>query len=167
MFYDEFARLSESLSTSNYLISGDFNFHMNKDNPDTLNFKELIDTAALVRHVNTVTHDKGHILDLLITPSDNDLIWNLRSSFELPSGHAVLTCHLDFPRPMPFKAHSKYRRINNIDLASFGTEFSALPLFHQPKHDLNSSVLDYNTSLRGLLDKHAPVCERTVIVRSH
>ena len=87
----------------NCLISGDFNFHMDVDDSDTMHLKDLIDSAAMEQHVNSVTHEKGHILDLIITHSGSYFLSNLRTCMELPSDHAVLTCTLDFPRPPSFK----------------------------------------------------------------
>ena len=169
MFFDDFSNLLENLSTSqcNCLISGDFNFHMDVDNPDAKHFKDLIDSAAMVQHVDSVTHNKGHILDLIITQSDSDLISNLRTCMELPSDHATLTCTLDFPRPGSFNVRSAHRKIRQIDRDCFDEDMSALPLFHISPPDLTSFVTEYNTNLSNLLDKHAPICERSVMVRPH
>ena len=44
---------------------------------------------------------------------------------------------------------------------------SALSLFYASPPDLTSFVNEYNTSLSQLLNKHAPVHERTIMVRPH
>ena len=56
------------------IIAGDFNFHL--DNPsdgDARKFNDLMETFGLAQHVKFPTHSSGHILDLVITRSSNDL----------------------------------------------------------------------------------------------
>ena len=41
---------------------------------DAVTFNELLDTFGLSQHASVPTHIFGHILDLIITQSTNDLI---------------------------------------------------------------------------------------------
>ena len=57
------------------VIAGDFNFHMDLvHSKDAVTFNELLETFGLSQHVSVPTHIFGHILDLIITRSTNDLI---------------------------------------------------------------------------------------------
>lgn len=56
-------------------IAGDFNFRMDLvHRNNTIRFSELLETFDLLQHVTESTHIFGHILDLIITRSTNDLI---------------------------------------------------------------------------------------------
>ena len=63
------------------MITGDFNFHL--DNPSdraTTRFRVLLDVFDLKQHVKDSTHKSGHILDLVITRSGDQLVRNVRVS---------------------------------------------------------------------------------------
>ena len=53
------------------VVAGEFNFRMDYD--DAIRFNELLETFRLSQHVTISTQIFGHILDLIITRS-NDLI---------------------------------------------------------------------------------------------
>ena len=60
------------MDTSNLLVAGDFNFHMdNISNNDTRRFLDLLEVADLKQHVEGPTHVAGHTIDLLITRSSD------------------------------------------------------------------------------------------------
>ncbi|KAK6171838.1 hypothetical protein SNE40_018263 [Patella caerulea] len=69
-FLDEFSVLLETLNTlPGYLVlCGDFNLHVdNCDDRYVKQFLETLDLWGLQQNVKSSTHDKGHILDLIIT----------------------------------------------------------------------------------------------------
>ena len=77
VFIGEFADYLESVVMSSELliISGDFNIHMDvSNNPDTIRFWDLLDSMGLVQHVKRPTHEKGHILDLIITRQCDNIV---------------------------------------------------------------------------------------------
>ena len=70
---DDFSFFLSSAATTphEFIITGDFNIYL--DNPtDTLTsqFLFLLSSFNLSQHVHFPTHDKNHILDLVITSSD-------------------------------------------------------------------------------------------------
>jgi len=70
---DDFSFFLSSAATTphEFIITGDFNIYLN--NPtDTLTsqFLFLLSSFNLSQHVHFPTHDKNHILDLVITSSD-------------------------------------------------------------------------------------------------
>ena len=66
----EFTELlqDKTVSPNKILIVGDFNFHIGNHQIDSTakNFTELLESFDLTQHVNTATHKKGHVLDLLL-----------------------------------------------------------------------------------------------------
>ena len=106
-------------------------------------------------------------MDLIITTCGEEIISRLRSSFELPSDHASITCFLDLPRPPLIRVNSKHRRVRNIDLDCFVEDLSSLQVVNNPPADLPVLVNAYHSQLSDLLDKHAPIKERTPTLRPH
>jgi len=76
-----------------FMITGDFNIH--RGNPTdhlTSQFLSICFSFNLTQHVNFPTHNKNHILDLVITSSDCSLARSLSSSHCSPCDHfPVLT----------------------------------------------------------------------------
>ena len=72
-----------------FIITGDFNIHL--DNPTdhlTSQFRSLLSSLInLIQHVNFPTHNKRHILDLVITSSDCSLAPSISFSYCSPSDH--------------------------------------------------------------------------------
>jgi exonuclease III len=76
IFCEEFSQLLEcSISTpSRLLILGDFNIHVdNSESPDTIKFKDILDTFGIEQHVHEITHMRGHTLDLVLCRKDDNL----------------------------------------------------------------------------------------------
>ena len=83
----------------------------------------------------------------------------------MPSDHASITCCLDLPRPPLIRVKSKHRRVRNIDLDFFVEDLSSLQGVNNPPADLPVLVNAYHSQLSDLLDKHAPIKERTTTLR--
>ena len=60
----------DALSTASgqLIVAGDFNIHYDStDNQHTWKFLDLLNSMNLQQSVEEATHNKGHILDLIIT----------------------------------------------------------------------------------------------------
>ena len=96
-FSDEFSSfLSLPATTPHvFIIKGDFNIHL--DNPtDTITsqFLSVLSSFNLTQHVDFPTHDKNHILDLVITSSDSSLAPSPSTFHWSPSDHfPIFTKH--------------------------------------------------------------------------
>ena len=69
-FLQEFAQYMDALSTASgqLIVVGDFNIHCDSaDNQHTRKFLDLLNSMNLQQSVEEATHNKGHILDLIIT----------------------------------------------------------------------------------------------------
>ena len=68
--FNDFSDLLElaSIIRNEIVIFGDFHIHLDaNEDPNSRKFTELLTTFNLVQHVPEVTHESGHLLDLVIT----------------------------------------------------------------------------------------------------
>ena len=81
-FFDEFNSLLECLAitSSKLLITGDFNFHVNKPSETyAKKFLRMLNGFNLEQHVSETSHKNGNTLDLLITRSGDNFISDVRT----------------------------------------------------------------------------------------
>lgn len=76
-FFSDFNSLLERLAitSSKLLITGDFNFHVNKPSETyAKKFLHMLKVFNLEQHVRGPTHKTGNTLDVVITRSDDDFL---------------------------------------------------------------------------------------------
>ena len=83
----------------------------------------------------------------------------------MPSDHKVITCNVNVSRPQHAKIKIRSRKLRNIDVAQFSHDIGSTLSSVDVNLHLAKSVDRYEKSLQKLLDKHAPMKERTVILR--
>ena len=169
-FMDEFCDIIENsiVSSGHLLIAGDFNFHIdNANNPDAANFMDIVASFGLKQHVNGATHKDGHLLDLIITSMDSDLICGEPVIDHFISDHAAVLCSLNITKPHPTRKQITYRKYRNIDIETFSSELS-IRLSEASEHaNISDVVSTYRTSISTLIDKHAPEKTKTIVVREN
>ena len=165
-FIEEFACLLEKtmLSAGHLLLTGDYNIHVdNRESRDAVKFLELLSSYDLKQHVSTATHSRGHTLDLVITRTDDTVIHSVTTHHDLPSDHCAVACSLLVKRPAPLRQEVSFRRLRKLDVEEFKADIADTDLL------LNISppslAQDYDSTLRRLLDKHAPSIVKVVTVR--
>ena len=144
----------------------------------TKKFHSILDELNLVQLVSKPTHTAGHILDIVITKSENSSL--LESDLDLHDpglcdelGNVTLNYHfaidikLKYSKPTPFRKEIQYRKLSDINQESFLAEVTA--------YDLESKLLDCSDTegmaylldefLGSLLSKHAPMKTRSIIER--
>ena len=63
------------LSKEHPVIAGDFNIHVDvPQNPDSVKLLDLLQSVGLQQHITEPTQIQGHTLDLVITPSSDDIL---------------------------------------------------------------------------------------------
>jgi len=77
-----------------FIITGDFNIHLDNTTDHLISqFLSVLSSFNLAQLVNFPTHNKNHILDLVITSSDSSLAPSLTSTLSSPSKlFLVFTC---------------------------------------------------------------------------
>eukprot|EP00057_Strongylocentrotus_purpuratus_P013151 XP_011667625.1 PREDICTED: RNA-directed DNA polymerase from mobile element jockey-like [Strongylocentrotus purpuratus] len=116
------------------------------------------------QHVREPTHRAGHTLDLIFTRNSDD-VCNVNSLSSMPSDHCALVTTVNIARPKNPKKEVSFRKYRSIDKDSLrnsiDTMFHSLPDLSCP----SASAEHYNSSLRTLIDEHAPIQVKTVSIR--
>ena len=117
IFINEFTDYLESvvMSSEPLIISGDFNIHMDMShNPDTIRFRDLLDSMGLMQHVKRPTHEKGHTLDFIITRQCDNTVATEPLPERYFSDHAAVICELTTTRSKQSVKHAEYRKLNDV-----------------------------------------------------
>ena len=96
-----FVRFLSSVD-GNYFICGDFNIHVDVPCTNSHKLKALLESCNLRQSVNNTTHLHGNILDLILSPSDQDVCVPV-DICKFISDHAVIKCAIDFPSSLAVK----------------------------------------------------------------
>ena len=75
------------------IICGDFNYD-SVDDPDSVKFRDLLESVGLRQHVKKSAHNNGHILDRIITRFTDTAICKEPQVDRFRSDHASLICHV-------------------------------------------------------------------------
>ena len=141
---------------SNYFISGDFNVHSDVPCTDSLKLKSLSESCNLTQSVNNTTHLKGHILGLILSPSDQDA-GILVDICEFIYDHEVIKCAIDFPSSLAnCQTRISYRRYHHINMSDFQSDLKEMPFVKCPANSVSQLYDQYVHDLSCILDRHAP-----------
>ena len=161
VFLEQFSYLLESyVSCDRLFVVGDLNVHFDKpSDPSTSALNVVLDNLSLHQLVNVPTHRHGHTLDWLITNCAADVL-DLTVVDMLLSDHFVISFDLLLRKPVREKRKIISRNIRAIDMHDFRTDVHNL-LGSATQSDSTDPLGVYNTCLRQLLDRHAPLVTRT------
>ena len=167
LFMTEFQDFLEhhTVKSQNIMIVGDFNFRY-KDplNVDASRFRDILSNHALCQHVTGSTHMSGHMLDLVITQSVDNIVSNTVVS-DFLTDHAAIHCNLHMAKPQPLRQTIQYRNYSAIDNEMFQADIEASTLCLDTATSAASLLDQYDDTMSSLLDKHAPLQTRTITVR--
>lgn len=162
-FHRDFTSLLEELASDNLniIITGDFNIHFdNASDPKVREFCNILEAFSLIQRVKSSTHNKGHILDLVITRENNALSCSDPIIGELFSDHHMVLFQINTSKPKVHTRKVTYREIQSIDIASFIDDIRESELMNHSDKSLHELTTLYNSELARILDNHAPVVER-------
>ena len=127
-------------------------------------FFYLLASCNLTQHVKIPTHRHGRTLDLIITPTNTTLNPIITSSHIVTSDHYQIVTSINvLPNQPPPPTTFTYRRINAIDYPKFIDDLNSSPLITNPPGCLPDLLDSFFTTLRSLLDHHAPLLTKTNI----
>ena len=175
VFFDEFSAYLESLllCKERLLICGDFNIHVDSvDDPDSVKFRDLLESVGLRQHVKKSTHNNGHILDLIITRFTDSTICKEPQVDRFISDHASVICHVLASRPFKARRKITYRKLNSVDTDKLRRDVAASVLCNTvrvdpedlPVGEIDNLVREYNLTLKNITDHHAPL--KTKVLRA-
>ena len=104
----------------------------------------------LTQSVTEPTHNLGHLLDLVLSKQSDNILLSTKLHHGLTFDHTAILCKLDVSVPLQEPETFQYRCLKKIDTNTFKQDLSDI-------FSPNSSVSDYNSHLRSVLDKHAPL----------
>jgi hypothetical protein len=161
-FIDEFHDFLEQQTLGcSMVILGDFNLHVdNPDGPGVKSFLECLTMHGWCQHVQSVTHDRGHTLDLVISRLNSELI--LPSSMKITEGvadHAAVSFAVNIKKPEPAAQTISCRSYKKIDVSSFWTDFWRIFLTSNPgvASSVDGLIGLYEQTATTVLDAHAPL----------
>ena len=109
----EFSLYLESIIYPNgrLIIVGDFDIHVDDhDDDDLRKLLDLLYSLGMTQHVTYPTHDKGHILDLIITITKDAGVTGIDYDWLLPFGHCSINFTTTFTKPR----YEKYVMITSM-----------------------------------------------------
>ncbi len=170
-FFTEFANFMTEyyLLKHEVIIVGDFNFHVNKSNDGKAKrFLELIKLFSFKNIITEPTHKDGNTLDLILI-RENSILLNHKVD-EQNSDHSNIIFSLNLEKPKPVTKTIKFRKTKEINMESFKKDIAdkiseTIDQNKDPEKYLLALLNKYN-SMSEVLDKHAPVIEKTVIERN-
>ena len=156
---DEFMSFVCFLSSvdCNYFISSDFNIHVDVPCTDSYKLESRLESCNLTQSVNNTTHLHGHILDLILSPSDQDMCVHV-DVCEFISDNAVIKCAIDFPSTLAnCQTRISYRRYHRINMSNFRSDLKDMPFVKCPANSVSLLYDQYVHDLSRILDRHAPL----------
>ena len=126
-FFSEFYNFIDSIfmDFKNLVILGDFNLHMNNSfDSEIVKFNDILSTFGLTQLVESTTHKKGNILDLIITNKKETAVNNITIDFTDLSDHAyIFFSILVNLEEIPSKT-IVINDFNSVNMDSFRTDIS-------------------------------------------
>ena len=155
-FLNDLSTILESMSSYNTIILGDFNIQVNTDNHASLSLKKLIFKHSLTQHIHFPTISNGNIIDLVLSPSDSNLISSPTQS-TLISDHFAILFVLQLTVVHNTRPPRYFRNIFSINQPLFvNSVFDHMNNITSPLSDPDSLFDAFNTALSNSLDFYAP-----------
>ena len=167
VFIDEFYSYIDKQATMSGKLSvvGDFNFHVGStSSQDTKKFVDIFHSLNPQQHVHEPTHNRGHILDLVLTRCNELTISNLQIDAPIMSDHGAAHCNLPLGKPPCSYVITTSRNFKNIDIEAFQEEIINSSLYRNTADDENGFIVQYNTVLPGIRDAYAPEKRKKVVL---
>ena len=107
----------------------------------------------------------GHILDLIITRSSDNIIKGTPSLDCFLSDHCSVLCFLNVTKVLAFVKHINFRKLKSLDLVAFKNDIPGSDLCNIASNDCNEVAELYDNCMRSILDRHAPMTSKRVFTR--
>ena len=156
------------MCTEVLLISGDFNFHLDDpSNNDTKAFSDLLETFGGYHNMKLLQLTHLSTLWIYLSRSRLSNVINvhlIQSTFFVPD-HCFVECNLSFSCPNSFIKELQYRKMKQLNLQAFKADITDSSLYNDPCSDLDYLAKSYDYTLSHILEKHALIQKKAVVVR--
>ena len=126
---------------------------------------------GLTQHVNSSIHQKGHILDIVITREQNNLLERppvvFISGVSSSLDHFAVLCYLNVNRPKTVHKFVKFRAFRNIPVPDYRNDVKLLMCTRRKPKKIHYLINNYNSTLQKLTDKYAPLQCKTIALGPH
>ena len=123
--------------------------------------QDAIDSFNLQNHVQFSTHQADHTLDLIITDCDNSSFINV-SKVDLFSDHCFLNFDILIPGVKNRRETVISRNISRINKNTFSSDLKDFASSFDMTTSVSELTCSYNDGITTILNKHAPIVERTI-----
>ena len=120
---------------------------------------------GLKQHVKGLKHVGGHTLNLVISREHGGIIKSAPVIDRFISDHAAVLRPLNSVKPPAVVKETNYRQLKAIDMDSLRADLKDSDLCTTEFRDANEMASCYISTLRAILDKHAPLKTKTVVDR--
>jgi hypothetical protein len=170
VFLREFADLLEdlTLTSGQLLLVGDLNFHF--DNPTSAHTKPIIDLLSATnhqQHVTLATHQKGHILDVIITRRDELPIADITCDESVKSDHSAVIFTVQTTQTVQPKRTISVRKLKNVNTQQISHITCSDLITQQACASAAEAFSCYNNTLLLILDQHAPARKCNITVKNN
>ncbi|XP_072016909.1 uncharacterized protein [Amphiura filiformis] len=148
------------------IVVGDFNMHVDiPSKSEVRRFLTGIETSGFQQHVTEPTHISGHILDLVISRPDDNLIHSCRVQNNIRSDHFMVNFLINQRKPSLTKKTVTYRNFKSIDHVKYIKDVKSElgNLSSELSPDL--LIANFNSKMQAVLDHHAPETIKTRTIR--
>ena len=128
-------------------------------------FEIYIAVMLMTPFISNGVYIHGHTLSLIITRQSDQIVRSTPRVDCYFSDHAPVLCHLHSIKPSFSTRTLSYRKIKLVNVDSLNDDRANSELCKNPPDDLEELLLSYNKTLIAVLDKHAPVKTRTIVMR--
>jgi hypothetical protein len=164
------SELGDFLSTlvakyNDFILAGDFNIHVDVPSEESSKgLLELLKNFGLKQHVKVSTHNGGHILDLVISRADTELVRGV-SVVEGISDHLGILVDLSVTTQKRSVVKKSFHQFKKLDIVKFEREILSSELYTNPSLDVDVLADRYHHVVSNLVSVHVPVITRTMTCR--
>ena len=157
-FISDFNNIIIPNITTNTIILGDFNIHINKK---TCIFNKILERNNLHQHITFPTHIHGNILDLLITYEQNNIVNTITQS-DIFSDHYAIKFKINIAKPEQRITKLTYRAISKINYIQLCKDID----YHILNNEYDVIIVDkLMAGISYCLNIHAPLKQKLIIER--
>ena len=126
----------------------------------------MLTSFDLQQHITFPTHDKGHLLDLLITRSSSNIVSSICPCETYLSDHIALSAMVSFPHKNPSSYQTvTFRPWSKLDMTEFKRAIFCSTLYTNPAETASEVASQFNSVLLDILDKFIPCKSKKVVDR--
>jgi hypothetical protein len=122
---------------------------------------DLIDSHSLIQHVQGATSHSGNILDHILTPIEESMVYNVDISDVGISDHSLITCVLHERLHTAVVTSATFRNWKRLDLAIFRDKLTKSSACLRPALTAERFATQLEQDVVIILDELVPFCKST------